>query len=126
MKKLVFAFVMFFSVFYVFAQNWSLSGEIYSYYYKWDNTEQAEDTNEIYFGISVGKYFSEKMSVGIKASFDFWEKSNVLSVGPFFQYDFLKYDLFSFGLIGSLMYSRFNNSYNWNDTYNAKMQIEFH
>jgi hypothetical protein len=118
MKKLIFVILMVFLSFSVFAQNWSFGGEIYSNYYKWDNSETSEDSNEFYFGISVARYLSEKISVGINGSFDFFNKGNVISFGPFFQYDFLKHELFSFGFFGSFLYSIYNDSYEWNDTYN--------
>jgi hypothetical protein len=119
MKKAAFIMVMALLGLYGHAQSWSFGGEIYFNYNKWDATEASEDTNEFYVGISVGRYFFKTLSVGIKGAVDFLDTGNILSFGPFVQYDFLKYDLFSFGIMGTGMYSRYNESYTWNEYFTA-------
>jgi hypothetical protein len=119
MKKVAFVFLMVFGSFLVYAQNWSVGGEIYSEYYKWDNSVSSDASTEFYFGISVGRYLSEKISVGINSTFDFLDNGNAISFGPYVQYDFLKYDLFSLGIQGSLYYTMYNDSFEWNDDFNA-------
>jgi hypothetical protein len=119
MKKMMFAVLIALSAFSAFAQTWSLGGELYADYYKWDNGRTSDDSSEFYFGVFVGRYISDKMSAGIYSGFDFLDSGNVISFGPFFQYDFLKYELFSFGFHGSIFYSIYNSSYRWNDSYDA-------
>lgn len=118
---------MVFLTFSAFAQNWSLGGEIHSVYYnKWDNSLTSGESSKLYFGVSFGRYFTEKISAGIMGAFDLgtvesWDNVKMaISIGPFFQYDFLKYRLFSFGFSGSVLYEIYNKSYWWNDyPYNA-------
>ncbi|MDR2477527.1 MAG: porin family protein [Treponema sp.] len=120
MKKVIFGVLMLFLTFPVFAQNWSLGGEIYAGYSKWDNSDTSGDNSKFYFGVSAGWYFTEKISAGIMGTFDFLDKVNTSkSFGPFFQYDFLKYALFSFGVSGSFLYITHNDSYKWSNTYTA-------
>ncbi|MDR2516065.1 MAG: hypothetical protein LBC88_01640 [Spirochaetaceae bacterium] len=119
MKKGFFAVLMIFLSFSAFAQNWSIGGELYADYYKWNNSLTSGGSNEFYVGISIARYFSERTSFGINGAVAFLDKGSILSAGIFFQYDFLKYQWFSFGLAGSFLYSRFNDSYAWNDDYNA-------
>ena len=119
MKKGFFVVLMIFLSVSAFAQSWSIGGEVYVSSYKWDNSQTSGDSNQFILGLSIARYFSARTSFGINGSLNLLDSGSVLSAGPFFQYDFLKYQLFSFGLFGSFLYSQFNGSYEWNDSYNA-------
>jgi hypothetical protein len=139
MKKISTFTILIFVSYFASAQNWSIGGEFNLDWNKWQNGQLGNSDGSISIGINFGRYFSEKASAGIKGSFGFdfgqkyssiyrdsadylthgndIKKGNVFSIGPYFQYDFIKYELFSFGFLGSVFYSRFNKSYKWDELF---------
>jgi len=101
----------------VFAQNWTVDGNIYLYNYIWKNSAGSQDTTTFSLYINAGYYFTDRLNIGLRGGFGKGETGNSITGGPRIKYDLLKYEKVKFLLIGGLYYTRYNGSYSWNSSF---------
>jgi len=117
MKRFLFAGIFGLLAMAIYAQSWTIDGNIKYDYYKWNNSFTSEDTTSFSLFAKVGKYVSDKLNIGLGAGFGSGKTGTNFSVGPFFKFNFYKFEKVYFDITGGGYYSKYNGSYKWNDNY---------
>jgi len=98
----------------VFAQKWTIDGSIDLDYNDWANSNGSEESTLFTLSLSLGRYFTDKLNVGLRGGLGITNTGNSLTVGPRIKYDFYQLDRILLSIFSSLYYTRFNSSYSWN------------
>jgi hypothetical protein len=68
--------------------------------------------------LRLGKYVTNNLNIGIRTGLGITNGGNSYTIGPYFKYDFYEAGNVYFSATGSFHYTRYNNSYWWNDFFN--------
>jgi hypothetical protein len=117
MKRFVFVGIFGLLAVAIYAQNWTIDGNINLSLYKWDNSFASEDTTSFSLSLKVGRYVTDKLNIGLNAGFGNGTKGTNFTVGPFFKFDFYKFEKVYFDITGGVYYTKYNGTYYWNDSY---------
>jgi hypothetical protein len=117
MKRFVFVGIFSLLAVVIYAQSWTIDGSIELDFYKWDNSVTSEDTTYFSLSLKVGRYVTDKLNIGLSADFGRGTTGINYTVGPFFKFDFYKFEKVYFDITGGVYYTKYNGSYSWNDDY---------
>lgn len=91
----------------IYAQDWTIDANINIYFY-----DYYSETSRFSLNLNFGKYLSNNINIGLRAGFGIGkDEGNSFTVGPYFKYDFLKFDKAYFALTTGIYYTRYNESY---------------
>jgi len=117
MKRFLFAGIFCLLAVAIYAQNWTIDGNINFDCFKWNNSFTSEDTTSFSLSLKIGRYVTEKLNIGLNAGYGSGETGTNYTVGPFFKFDFYKFDKVYFDITGGVYYTKYNGSYSWNEIY---------
>ena len=117
MKKLGFVCLLCFLSAAVYSQNWTVDGNVDFVFYHWSGGSYSDGDSRLLLTLTGGKYVSDKFNVGLRVGGALGYSGTNFSLGPALRYDFFEFDRVSFALTGAVYYTRYFESYRWNDYY---------
>jgi len=117
MKRFVFVGILGLLAVAIYAQSWTIDGSIDLSFYKWDNSFTSEDTTSFSLYLKAGRYVTDELNIGLRVGYGSGKTGTNFTVGPFFKFDFYKFEKVYFDITGGVYYTKYNGSYSWNDNY---------
>ena len=120
MKRFVFLSVLGLLSMALFAQKWTIDGNINFFFANWETSNSSGDSSELSLNVKAGYYITDVMNVGLRAGFSYYKDNDgrtSITIGPYLKYDLFKFEKVYFAVTGGVFYTRYNESYSWNTTY---------
>ena len=126
MKKIVFAGLMLLASMSVFAQKWTVDGNVNFNLFSWNAGDIEDETTSFLLTLRAGRYVTDRLNIGIRGSFGIEDDGYSFSAGPSVRYDFYEIDKVYFSVTGGVFYTRFIESYPWNDYFTGNDANRIH
>jgi len=120
MKRFVFVGILCLLSMGVFAQAWTVDGNVYLENYNWDYEYSVTGQTTYSLSLIIGRYFTDNLNIGLRGGFATQTGKNIdpgfsLTVGPRIKYDFYHFERVYFSIWGNLTYTRYNNYITYNN-----------